>query len=57
MTKNPLKFSMAISLAMALLHSLLAIGSVVAKAQFEAIFHLGLTLVFTLLITYISNEV
>jgi hypothetical protein len=57
MTKNPLKISVAVGLSMALLHSVLAVGSVVARAQFEVIFHLGMALVFTLLITFIMNEI
>lgn len=57
MTKNPLKLSLSIGLSMTLLHSVLAVGSVVAKAQFEAIFHLGMALIFTLLISFIMKEV
>ena len=57
MTKDPLKLSLSIGLSMTLLHSVLAVGSVVAKAQFEAIFHLGMALIFTLLINFIMKEV
>lgn len=57
MTKNPLKFSIAVSLSMALLHSVLAVSSVLARAQFEAIFHLGMAVVFTLVITLVLNEI